>query len=141
MIPEKIEDLYIRSLDMPLNPGETAMLTKWVNENTEFASQLSGHKSIRASLVRRNPATFGPFFAARLLARIENSRVIIEREIFSFFKKYQLLAAGIVVALLILNTVLSENLTVDSIFGLDNQNTVVDEIVSFDFYETLNNDL
>lgn len=141
MIPEKIEDLFIRSLDMSLNPGETAMLTTWVTENPALASQLSGYKSIRETLVRRNPATFGPFFVARLLARIENSRVIIEREIFSFFKKYQLLAAGIVVALLVLNTVLSESLTVDSIFGLDNQNTVVDEIVSFDFYETLNSDL
>jgi hypothetical protein len=141
MIPEKIEDLYVRSLDMSLNPSETAKLTEWLTENSALASKLSGYNSIRETLARKNSETFGPFFVTRLLAQIENGRVIVEREIFSFFKKYQLLAAGIVVALLILNTVLSENMTVDSIFGLDSQNTVVDEIVSFDFYETLNNDL
>ncbi len=145
MIPNETEDLFIRSLDIPLTAIEKESFTKKLKENPTLAKQLSHHNKIRELLRRESPASFGHSFAARLTARIENTGVIIERQIFTFFKKYQLLAAGVIVGLLILNTVFSETINIDSTFGLENttipDTTLSDPIVSFDFYKTLNKDL
>lgn len=143
MTPQEIEDLFIRSLDIPMTRDETALFLKQLKENPSLAKTLSAHKKIRELLQPAVPPSFGYSFASKLIARIENTGVVIERQIFSFFKKYQLVVAGVVVALLILNTVLSDQLSVDSILGLDNTTTTTptEEIISFDFNKTLNSDL
>jgi len=141
MTPQEIEDLLIRSLDAPLTTAEAALFSSQLKENASLEKDLSDHKKIRELLRPAVPASFGYFFASKLIAHIENTGVVIERQIFAFFKKYQLLAAGVIVALLILNTVFSEQPSMNSIFGLENTTTPADEIVSFDFYKTLNTDL
>jgi hypothetical protein len=143
MTPQEIEEQFIRSLDVPMTATEKEFFMNELRDKTTLAKTLTGHKKIREVLQSHAPSSFGFFFASKLVARIENTGVVIERQIFSFFKKYQLVAAGVVVALLILNTVFSDQLTVDSIFGLENNTTTPldEEIVSFDFYKALNNEL
>ena len=46
---------------------------------------------------------------------------------------------GVVIALLALNAVFADQLNLQSLFGLED--AAVEEIASFDFYETLNTDL
>ncbi len=144
MTSEKLEDLSIRSLDVPLPSEEAIILDKALQDNPALMRYHQANKQIRASLIRQSPASFGPSFAARLTARIENTGVMIERQIFSFFKKYQLLAAGIIVGLLILNTVYADQNTMDAIFGLEDASVSTvpaEEIVSFDFNQLLNTNL
>lgn len=141
MTPNEIEDLYIRSLDAQMTPAEKELLLKALNENSGLARGLSAHKKLREVIKPDQPATFGYFFAAKLVARIQNTGVVIDRQIFSFFKKYQLVAAGVIVVLLILNTLFAEQFSLDAIFGLQETTTPAEEIVSFDFHEILNNDL
>jgi hypothetical protein len=145
MTPQEIEELFIRSLDTFLTAKEQETLIHQLEKNPPLAKQLYGHRKIRESLKRKSPASFGYHFAEKLTARIENTGVIIERQIFTFFKKYQLLAAGVIVGLLVLNTLFSERVTIDATFGLDQststETTPSDQIISFDFYKTLNTDL
>ena len=141
MTSQEIEDLYIRSLDVPMTASEKEIFLKGLQEKGKIAKVLSDHKKIRDLARSVSPATFGYYFANRLIARIENTGVVIDRQIFSFFKKYQLAAAGIIVALLILNTIFSDQLSLNSSFGLETTPATTEEIVSFDFYETLNNEL
>src|SRR6478736_953015 len=118
MTPQQIEDLFIRSLDVPMNASEKESFLAALQENGKLSKVLSDHKTIRQMTRATTPATFGYYFASKLITRIENTGVVIDRQIFSFFKKYQLAAAGIIVALLILNSLYADHLSVDSVLGL-----------------------
>jgi hypothetical protein len=141
MTSDELEDLFIRSLDAPMTSAEKESFLSGLQGNPRLVKIIGDHKKIREAARASAPASFGHYFASKIVAKIENTGVVIDRQIFSFFKKYQLAAAGIVVALLILNTIFSDQLTIGSIFGLDSIPVATDEIVSFDFYNTLNNDL
>lgn len=135
---EQIEDLFIQSLDSPLRENEQRQLAYELQHNPEWAKRLSGYEKIRKHMRHTEGSTYGPYFASKLIAKIQNTRTEVERQIFIFFKKYQLAAFGIIAALVILNTFFSDSVTIDSIFGVNDTMVPSDEIVSFDFYETLN---
>lgn len=138
MNKQELEDLYIRSLDVPMSADEKDRFMKDLHNHPDVARELANHKKVREFLQPTEAATFGPFFASKIIYKIKNTGVVIDRQLFSFFKKFQLAAAGVVVALLILNIVFSDEVSVSTVFGL-NETTIPDEeIVSFDFSETLN---
>lgn len=141
MTTQEIEDLYIRSFDDPMNSEEKELLLKTLRTNTGLATDISQYKKIREVLLRKEPATFGAYFAKKVIAKIQNAGIQIDRQILAFFKKYQLAAVGVVIALLALNAVSADQLNLQSLFGLENTSNTADDIVSFDFYETLNTDL
>ncbi len=141
MTPQEIEDLYIRSFDEPMNEEEKELLLKALKTNAGVATDLSHYKKIREVLLRSNPATFGPYFSKKIITKIQNVGIQIDRQILAFFKKYQLAAVGIVIALLALNAVFADQLNLQSLFGLEDTTTQTEEIVPFDFNEILNNDL
>jgi len=142
MTPQEIEDLYIRSFDEPMTAEEKDLLLKALKSNPGVATDLSNYKKIREVLEKKNPSTFGPFFSRKVITKIQNVGVQIDRQIIAFFKKYQLVAMGVVIALLALNAVFADQLDLQSMFGLEETTTpTTDDIISFDFYETLNNDL
>jgi len=68
---------------------------------------------------------------------------VIDRQIFSFFKKFQLAALGVIVGLLILNVIFTEQVSLTTVFGLDRTVTPAAEEtdVPFDFFKTLNENL
>ena len=139
MNQQELEDIFIRSLDVPMQQDEKENFLKMLQTEPSLAKQLEDYKKIRTLTLSDEPATFGPFFAAKVIHRIQNTGVVIDRQIFSFFKRFQLAALGVIVAMLILNVWLADQGTVTSILGLDN-NTVSEDyqIASFDFYDTLN---
>ncbi len=141
MTPQEIENLYIRSFDEPMNGDEKEQLMKALRANAGLATELSHYKKIREVSERKTPATFGPYFARKVVTKIQNVGIQIDRQIIAFFKKYQLAAVGIIIALLALNAVFADQLNLQSLFGLEDITNTADEIVSFDFSETLNNDL
>ncbi len=141
MTPQQIEDLYIRSFDEPMNAEEKELLLKALKENSGTATDLAKYKKVRELLLRKTPTTFGPYFSRKIVAKIQNVGIQIDRQIIAFFKKYQLAMVGVVIALLALNAVFADQLNLQSLFGLEDTTTQTEEIVSFDFNEILNTDL
>ncbi|MEP6737463.1 MAG: hypothetical protein ABJA70_18205 [Chryseolinea sp.] len=143
MKQQELEDQYIRSLDVPMNNQERERFLTELRAHPTFVKELNLHSKVRELVTPKAPASFGPYFASKLIHKIENTGVVIDRQIFSFFKRFQLAALGIAVALLILNVMFADQANLKSVFGLDRTPTTTtdEEIISFDFYETLNNDL
>ena len=141
MTPQEIEDLYLRSFDEPMNAEGKELLMKALKANSGVATDLRHYKKIQEVLLRSTPATFGPYFSRKIITKIQNVGIQIDRQIIAFFKKYQLAAVGIVIALLALNAVFADQLNLQSLFGLEDTTTQTEEIISFDFNEILNNDL
>ncbi len=151
MNPNEIEDLFLRSFDQPLSETEKEKMLTAMQANAGLAKDLSAFKKIRETVLRERPATFGPYFAQKVITRIKGLRIEIDKQIIFFFKKFQLAAAGVLVALLAVNVIFSDQLNVDSIFGIqdtvaaidqpmtDNQDTVTNDLetVSFDFFDNL----
>ena len=141
MTKEKIEELYIRSLDEVLDDSETRQLTEGMTSFPELTRQLAEFKKLREAVARKQPATFGPYFAQKVIAKIQQGRVEIETQIAFFFKKYQMAALGVFIALLAVNVIFSDRVDVPSILGVeDTPQPVEDDLLSFDFYYTLTND-
>ncbi len=90
---------------------------------------------IKEMLFNKNGESFGPFFAERVINQIKSIQQEVEYQLFSFFKKYQLAAIGLVVALLALNIILSDNLSFKSILGFEEPPST--EIVQIDLYQNL----
>jgi hypothetical protein len=138
MSPQELEELYIRSLDAPIQKHEQELLVNEVRKDPARAREFEQHNTIREVLKRKTPDTFGPYFSARLIHKIQNSGILVDHQIFSFFKKFQLVAIGVIVALLVANIVFSEEQSLTSIFGLEEPSADDEQIVSFDYSQTLN---
>ena len=86
-------------------------------------------------LLRTEPDSFGPFFAERIMNMIKQRTQEIDYLIFFFFKKYQVLLVGVLVALLVSNMLLTDQLTVKGILGLDQGTT--EDVYTIDLYDNL----
>lgn len=137
----EIEDLYIRSLDVPLSKQESEVLSKELAEDAELREQLLRYNTLRETLRSKIPATYGPYFASKLINKIQDTSVVIDHFIFSFFKRFQLAAVGLVVALFVLNVMLSDQSDLRSILGLNATIPSDEETLSFDFFQTINESL
>ncbi len=141
MNTNEIEDLFLRSLDQTLSDAEKEQLVNALRTNSGLAKDVSQYKSIRESILRSKPATFGPYFAHKVITRIQGLRVEIDKQIIFFFKKYQLAALGVFIALLAVNVIFSDQLDVPSVLGIKEEAAAIDEeiIDAFDFQSNLTN--
>lgn len=142
MSTPEIEKLYLKSLDTALSQKEQEALDKALADGGQLLNDLQHYQQIRNVLRSTESKTFGPYFATRLMYKIQNTGVVIDREIFSFFRKFQLAAVGIVIALIALNIFYSEGNLLSAI-GLESTTPTTSEsdIVSFDYSELLNENL
>ena len=137
MSPNEIEDLLIRSFDQSLSEKEKDQLVVAIRANAGLAREMSTHKTIRETLLRKNPATFGPYFAKKVIIKIQSLRIEIDKQIMFFFRKYQLAALGVLIALLAVNVMFADQLDLPSILGVEDSTTtspVEEDSLSFDFY-------
>jgi len=153
MKPTEIEDLYLRSLDDTLSDPDKQQLLQALHGNPGLAQDVSQYKDIREAMIRKKPATFGPYFAQKVITRIEGLRIEIDKQIVFFFKKYQLAVAGVFIALLAVNVMTADQLNVSSVLGvqdsvanntgaitnLKDSTSTDDDFVSFDFIDNLTN--
>jgi hypothetical protein len=140
MKPADIEDLYLQSLDRSLTEVEKASLQSALETNPELAKDVERYNKIRSMLLRSQPATFGPYFSQRVIARIQGMRVEIDKQIMFFFKKYQLAAVGVLIALLSINIIFADKIDLPSVLGIEDATATADEdVVLFDLYSYLNN--
>jgi len=129
------EDLFLQSLDGKISEEQKMKLAEAMNSDLTLRKSTDQFVKLRAELLRKEEESFGPFFAERIINRIKSLKKEIDYQIFFFFKKYQLAAIGVVVALVVLNIVLSDNLTVKSVLGFEDEQ--VENIVSIDLYKNL----
>jgi hypothetical protein len=135
---EKKEELLIKSLDAKLSNEERQLLMTMMENDHQLKKYSKQYDTLREMLLRQQPDTFGPFFAERIINKIKNLRKEIDYQIFFFFKKYQLAAVGIVIALIVLNIIFSDQLTLKSVLGFEEQ-TSGDLIENVDLYSELSN--
>ncbi|HNP76929.1 MAG: hypothetical protein U0289_06405 [Cyclobacteriaceae bacterium] len=137
MNTNELEDLYLRSLETALSPAEQEILLRELQKNAGLAQELATYRDIRATLLRKRPATFGPYFAQKVVNRIHGMRIEIDRQIVFFFRKYQLAAVGVLIALLAINVLFADQLNLPSIFGLTDTVSAEEELAGFNFIDTL----
>ena len=139
----EIEDMFLKSLDQPLNDSEKEILQKAIESDPELKKDLSGYSQIRESLLRSEGTTFGPYFAQKVITRIQSMREELDHDIIFFFKKFRLAALSLTIALLTINIVFSDGLDIASVIGIEESvaaDEPDDEIVTFDFLETFANE-
>lgn len=141
MNPHQIEDQYIRSLDQPMSPEDQDRFQSELNNHPELIPILAQHDRVRSTLSSKEPASFGPYFAAKVMHRIEHSKQTIDAHLFSFFKRFQWAAAAAVIGLVMLNIWTTQELSFASVLGLDQTVSQDTEIVKFDYYRILNEEL
>ena len=129
------EDLFLQSLDGNISEEQKLQLMEAISADRTLKKNADQFLTLRTKLLRKEQESFGPFFAERIINRIKSLRKEIDYQIFFFFKKYQLAAIGVVVALLVLNIVLSDNLTVKSVLGFEDERAR--DIVTIDLYQNL----
>jgi hypothetical protein len=153
MNTNELEDLFIRSFDQPLNENEKEQLLQAMHNNPGQAKDLSSYKNLRDTVLRKAPATFGPYFAQKVITRIQGLRIEIDKQIGFFFKKYQLAVVGVLIAMLAVNVIFADQLNLPSVLGVQDSVASVnssatgipdsvstdEDIVSFDFLESLTN--
>lgn len=141
MTPKEIEDLYLRSLDEKLDAVQLERLAEALRQNPALEKEMNVYKRMREVSVRKSPATFGPYFSRKVMYRIEDFGIEIDRQIMFFFRKYQLAALGIVMALLAINVIFADRFNVDGILGIEQpapaQDNGEDELGTFDYAELL----
>jgi len=129
------EDLFLQSLDGNISDEQKMKLTEAMKNDGNLRRNADQLMQLRSKLLRKEEESFGPFFAERIINQIKSLKQEIDFQIFFFFRKYQLAAIGIVVALVVLNVVLSDTLTVKSVLGFEEEQ--MDNIVSIDLYQHL----
>jgi hypothetical protein len=130
------EELLLRAWDAPVSAVERETLARVLQNSPPLRQQSDQYQKIRTMLLRTEPDSFGPFFAERIMNMIKNRTQQIDYLIFFFFKKYQVLLLGVLVALLVSNMLLTDQLTLKGILGLDQETT--NDVYAIDLYENLN---
>lgn len=134
MNQERLEYLLLRSMDGGASESERQQLQNLLTENAMLQKAQKDFTQVRALLTEREKSTFGPFFAERVLNRIRTMQGEVEYQLFSFFKRYQLLALGIIIGLLVLNMILADSLSLKSILGFDDNES---DLVQIDLYKDM----
>jgi hypothetical protein len=137
MTTEGKEDLYLRSLDGSINVTEQSLLDQALTIDHPLKKAAEEFGQIRELLSIRQGESFGPFFAERVVHHLKVLKNEIDYQLFFFFKKYQLAALGLIVALLAINIILSSTLSLPSILGLEDE--TLSDIVQIDLFENLTN--
>lgn len=138
---DEIENLWLRSLDGTLTADEQRQLNAALNAHPELATDIAQYTKIRERLRRSDDATFGPYFAQKVIEKLQTAKVGIDRQIMIFFKKYQLAALGLIMFLLTLNLLSADKMDVASVLGIEEaatpESTPAEEedLLSFDLYE------
>ncbi|MBL7856635.1 MAG: hypothetical protein JNM57_03025 [Cyclobacteriaceae bacterium] len=129
------EEMFLHSLDSRLPEGDLVKLELTLQQNSTLKSKAQQYLQLREMLMQKETDSFGPFFAERILHQIKQRTQEIDYLILFFFKKYQLVIIGIVIALLAANIFTAEELTLKSILGMGEQ--TIEDIISIDVYKNI----
>ncbi|MFM7487871.1 MAG: hypothetical protein ACKO13_13255 [Cytophagales bacterium] len=136
MTKEEFEKVFLHSLDATIAANEQVRLHDAIEGHRPFQQMAKEFTTLRELIIVKDKSSFGPFFAERVTHYIKNIKSEIDYQIFSFFKKYQLAALGIVVALVIANLFQSEQSSIASFLGFEDNNSLLNPS---DFFTSISN--
>jgi hypothetical protein len=128
------EAMLLKSWDASLPADERNRIAFSIQHDSRLRKHADQYLRIREMLKLNPHNSFGPFFPERVIHALKLREENLDYQIFFFFKKYQLIIAGILALLIILNILRSEDLTWQSFFGLDED---TEDVFSIDLYKTL----
>lgn len=129
------EELLLKSYDVPVSAQERQELSRQMQNDPSLRRQSDQYIKLRELLLRTEPDSFGPFFAERITHQLKQRVNEIDYLIFFFFKKYQVLALGVLVALVVTNLLLTEQFSLKAFFGITQETT--EDILTIDLYKNL----
>lgn len=132
---KNIEDLLLNSFDNRITHSEQEMLKQELSNNNEVKKMNNHFLQIRELLPNKEESTFGFFFAERVINKIKVLHDDVEYQLFSLVKRFRLLALGLIIALLSINIVLADGLSIKSILGLEDD--TITELVQIDLYKEI----
>lgn len=132
---KNIEDLLLDSFDRKITVSEEEIVRQNLSTNSEAIKMNSQFGQIREMLMNKEESTFGFFFAERVINRIKVLHDDVEYQLFSLVKKFRLVALGLIIALLAINIVMADGLSVKSILGLEDD--TITELVQIDLYKEI----
>ncbi len=132
---KNIEDLLLNSFDKKITLTEEEVLKQGLSNNSEAKKMNNHFLQIRELLANKEESTFGFFFAERVINKIKVLQDDVEYQLFSLVKRFRLLALGLIIALLSINIVLADGLSVKSILGLEDD--TITELVQIDLYKEI----
>jgi hypothetical protein len=129
------EQMMLRLFDENIAPDEREKIDQIVRQDRNLKLEYDAYRQMRDVLAEKRDDSYGPFFAERIINQVKRRTQEIDYLIFFFFKKYQVLIAGVLVGLLVINIILADKLTILSILGF--QDETVEDFVTIDVYENL----
>lgn len=129
------EQMMLRLFDENIAPDEREKIDQIVRQDRNLKLEYDAYRQMRDVLAEKRDDSYGPFFAERIINQVKRRTQEIDYLIFFFFKKYQVLIAGVLVGLLVMNIILADKFTILSILGF--QDEIVEDFVTIDVYEDL----
>ena len=123
-VDNELLELLYRSVDDELSPGEMERLEKALGSSKELRDEKDRLRAIREAVSSGAARSFEPFFAERVMQGVrelktpEGGQDLFFQSLFSVFRPLAATAAIFVIALLSLNLITNDSLSVASAFAM-----------------------
>ena len=138
---ERIRNLLLDSLERTLTPDEQAELDAALESSAELREERDQLLALQTTLADSTPQSFEPFFAARVMNRIEaevhpeSQLEVLFESMLSLFRKVAAVGAVAVIALVAYNLSTSDEISVASAFGVENE--TIEDVLESPFVASL----
>ena len=128
---KKLQDLLYRSFDSDLNQKEKKILDEALVHSEELREEKEIITSLRNNIERGKTTSFKPFFADRVMEKIQTSKQVDENEQFfeSLFVIFRPIAVAAVILIIIIagyNINTTGQFSIEGVFGV--QEVTIDDV-------------
>ena len=126
---KKIKEILYRSFDSPLNPEEARLLDDALKDSEELRQEKEAIEDMRQALASREPEHFKPFFAEKVMSRIdalerhEEPSATFLASLMGYFRPIAIIATTTVLILLAINLKTGGEWSIQSALGLEEEET------------------
>ncbi|MFZ5979388.1 MAG: hypothetical protein ACOYVF_02045 [Candidatus Zixiibacteriota bacterium] len=126
---KKLKEILYRSFDSPLDPVEARLLDDALRDSEELRREKEAIEEMRQALAAGKPEGFQPFFAEKVMNRIETMETESEpsvhfmESLMVYFRPMAIIATTAVLILLAINLKTGGNWSIQSALGLEENET------------------
>lgn len=124
---KKIKEILYRSFDSPLGAEEARMLDDALKESEELRREKEAIEDMRQALAAKESEGFGPFFAEKVMNRIDGLEAGEEpsarflESLMAYFRPIAIITTTAVLILLAINLKTGGNWSIQSALGLEEE--------------------
>lgn len=128
---KKLQDLLYRSFDSNLNPEEKKRLEEALSRSVELREEKEIITSLRINIDRGKTTSFEPFFADRVMEKIQTSKQVDENEqffesLFVVFRPIAIAAAILIIIITGYNINMTGQFSIEGALGV--QEVTIDDV-------------